>query len=392
MKLRPRTQRPTDNSSTVTATVPVLPPNITRLQTPPISELSNAGSTIARKNRLSELSGTLFERSDTEETINSVSPTKNRTRPTITIPTAPLTKRNLAKHQEQIDSAVEVASEDERSPPPTTPNTRLVQARNFLLAENTGSYPDFATRLELIEHFLRDIPQEKEKSLSSIYYEVKDLLRVHRLHTIAGVEPSIQRRPHKEAFRPVMSLPAGDDLDPEKQADPFEWTNKLDDLTERVKKSPSGGKEALSSNIRELARPLHGGRLPSLQEAYCLINERVIKENHENKTPNEINHDRLWAFERTLQPASKERKFSLDRWSGHPPERSTVPAIKLGEGSLMPQEMMDIDWDRDRSRLEDSLEGHEDVDRGEAQLLLAETPLLQALMSEQIENDLAAST
>lgn len=389
---------PANNSSTVTATSPVLPPNIIRLQTPPISELSNAASTIAREDRFSDLSSSIVDISDTEEEIDSVSPAETRSMPSITVPAAPLTKKNLAKCQEEIKSAVEFASEDEQSPPPATPCIRLVQARNFLLAENTNSYPEFATRLEQIEQFLHNISQEKHNSHPSIYHEVKDLLRSHRSHIIAGGEAPIQQRRTpttvKEPSRPVMSLPAEDNQDPKEQAGSFEWTNKLDDLTDRIRKSPSGGKEAFAiSNLRELARSLNGGRLPSPQEAYCLINEQMIKENHENEPSNKINRDQLRAFENNLSFASREKKFSLDDWPGHPLEGERATKLKLGEGSLMPQEMMSYDWDRDRSEPEDSVGGYEDSDdEGEAQLLLAETPFLQKLMSDQIESDLAAST
>lgn len=396
MKLRPRVKVPTDNSNTMTATLPVLPPNMLRLQTPPISEVSNAGSTVARKNRLSELSSSIMSISDPEETIDSVSPTKNRDRPKITVPAAPLTKRNLAKYQEEMTSAVEMASEHEHSPPPPTPNTRLTQARNYLMNEGIISDPEFESRGLQIAEYLYSHGHGKEKYEMQLRKEVVQLLKHHDFHAAGSSEQPPQHWPsmtRSEASTPVMSLSAEDDQDPEEQADPFEWNNKLDDLTDRVKKRPSGGKEAFAfSELRELARPLNGGRLPSLGKAQRLINEQMVRENHENRSSNQTDDDRLWAFEKYRPPTSKEKKFSLDRWSGHPPEGSRAATLKLGEGNFMPQEMMDIDWDRDRAKLEESLVGYDDVDRGEAQLLLAETPLLQALMSEQIERDLARST
>ena len=387
MKLRSQTETPISNSNTATATVPVLPPDISRLQTPPISELSNAGSTVARKERLSDLSSSIIDISDPEETIDSVSPTKNKPRPTITVPAAPLTKTNLAKHQEEITSAVEAASENEPSP---LLNKRLTQVRNYLLREDVNSDPDFKSRYLQIAEYLNNHRSGRG------HKEVLQLLEHHNPHTAISKQPTSRRSPitAKDSSGVALSLPAEDDHGPEEQADPFYWTNKLDDLTNRVRQSPSGSKEAFAiSELLELARPLNEGHLPSPPEAYRLINEQMIMESHENKTPNQINHEQLWAFEKNLPPASKEKKFSLDRRSGQPPGGSRVPAFKLGEGSLMPQEMMDIDWDRDRSKLEDRLARSEDVDRGEeAQLLLAETPLLQALMSDQIESDLAAST
>lgn len=390
MKLRSQTETPTGNSSTATASVLVLPPDISRLQTPPISELSNAGSTVTRNERLSDLSSSIIDISDPEETIDSVSPTNHRRRPTITVPAAPLTKTNLAKHQEEITSAVEIASEKELSPPPPTPNTRLTQARNYLLTEDINSDPEFKSHYLHIAEYLNNHRRGRG------HREVLQLLEHHNPHATISKQPTPRRSPTtaRDSSGVVLSLPAEDNQGPEEQADPFYWTNQLDDLTNRVKQRPSGGKEAFAiCELLELARPLNDGHLPSPPEAYRLINEQMITESHENKTPNEINREQLWAFEKNLPPASKEKKFSLDRWSGHPPGGSRVPTCKLGEGSLMPQEMMDIDWDRDRCKLEERLERSEDVDRGEeAQLLLAETPLLQALMSDQIENDLAAST
>ncbi|CAD6591393.1 MAG: hypothetical protein ASARMPRED_005370 [Alectoria sarmentosa] len=394
---------PTDKSTTTpTATIPALPPTITRLQTPPISELSNAGSTIARKDQLSELSSSVMDISDAEETAYSASPTNNRSRPTVTVPAAPLTKSNLVKHQEEITSAVEVASAEESLHLPATLNTRLAQARNFLLTENANSYHGFAARLEEIEDYLQNIPREQVKLLPGIYNEVKRLLRGHRIHIVAGGEPPNQRRAPitaaaaaaaKGASRPLMSLPADDD-DDDDQPDPFEWTNKLDNLTLRVKQSPSGNKAAFAAtHLRELARPLNAGLLPSAEEAHRLINEQMIKENHENKPDNVINHTQLRSFEPNLPPASTNAKFSLDRWSGHPTDGERVAELRLGEGTLMPQEMRDFDWERDRDKLVDGRGEFAPVDEeeAEAQLFFAETPLLQAVLSEQIESDLAHS-
>ena len=345
--------------------------------------------------------------SDAEETAYSASPTKSRSRPTVTVPAAPLTTSNLVKHQEEITSAVEVASEEEMLHLPATLNTRLAQARNFLLTDNANSYPGFAARLEDIEDYLQKIPREQVRLLPGIYNEVKRLLRGHRIHIVAGGEPPNQRRPPttgavaaaaKGASRPLMSLPADDD-DDDDEPDPFEWTHKLDDLTLRVKQSPSGNKAAFAAtHLRELARPLNAGLLPSPQEAYRLVNEQMIKENRETKPENGINHARLRSFEQHLPPASTEPKFSLDRRSGHPTDgERVVETLRLGEGNLMPQEMRDFDWQRDRDKLVDGragLENEGDGDEegeGEAQLFFAETPLLQAVLSEQIESDLAHS-
>ena len=214
------------------------------------------------------------------------------------------------------------------------------------------------------------------------------LLEQHNPHAAASKEQT-QRQSQstmKDSSSSKIPLPAEDDQDPQEKADPFKWTNKLGDLTERVRRSPSGGKEAFAiANLQELARPLNGGRLPSPVQAYHLIDEQMTKEFLEDECPNDADSEELGAFENDLSSAS----LSSD---DEPPEKARIPAFKLGEGRLMPREMIDVDWDRDRSKLEESLVSYEDVDKGEAQLLLAETPLLQALMSEQIESDLAKST
>ena len=405
MRLRYRSEIPTDNSSTVAATVPVLPPDIARLRTPPISELSNAGSTIARKERLSDLSSSPVDVTDMEETMDSMSP-KERRRPKIMIPAAPLTQNNLEKHQEEITSAVEVAPEDARTLQPVAPNARIVQARNFLLAENGNTYPGFATRLEQIDDFLCEIPKEMREMHPSICHEVEGLLRRHRTQ-VTTVEETPTRRPlrvvAKVALRPTISRPAehrdadDDDEDSEDQ-DPFERTNIVADLTERASLSPSGGKNPFAPNPRELARPVNDGRPPSTEEeeeeeeeeeAYRLINAQMIKENAQNESSKKnIDRERLWTFEKYVGPGKKESKLSLERWSGDRTngEEERAIELQLGQGALMPKEVLDFDWGRDRRLLGEDESGD---DNSDAQFLVAETPSLQALMGEQIRSDLA---
>ncbi len=106
----------------------------------------------------------------------------------------------------------------------------------------------------------------------------------------------------------------------------------------------------------------------------------MIKENHENKSPKDIDRDRLWAFETDLPSSSLEPKFSLDRWSGLHGGKSTE--LGLGQGSLMPREVLEFDWGRDREGVGEG-EGRE-----EAQLQVAETMFLQGLMGEQVRRDM----
>ncbi len=104
----------------------------------------------------------------------------------------------------------------------------------------------------------------------------------------------------------------------------------------------------------------------------------MIKENHENNSPTDIDRDRLWAFETDLPSSSLEPKFSLDRWSGLHGGKSAE--LGLGQGSLMPREVLEFDWGRDREGIGEG--------REEAQLMVAETMFLQGVMGEQVRRDM----
>ena len=410
MKLRPRTKKPTGDSSTMTATVPTLPPDMARLQTPPISELSNAGSPTARKEYLSDLSSSSVDDiSDVEEATDSMYPTEDRSRPKTVVPAAPLTRNNLERFQDEITSAAESASENEDEVSPSTPpqSTLLVQARRFLLTESQDTYAGFKSRLELIDDYLHKMPQETRESHSSTYHEVKDLLRSHKINTIAA----------EDASGPLMSLAAEDDEDQankgtDEPADPYEWTNKLDDLIDTVRQDPSTRTRSYTiAQIRELARPLNGGRLPSVGQAHRLINEQVMRENAPNLPPkrkreNKIDFQSIRTSESDLLKEKKRNEVSLDRRSGgqthtkHGEDEGGAKTVQLGQGSLMPREVRDFNWERDCKKLDGNGKGpkrqrieEEGDDKSEdAQLLLAETPFLQMLMDEQIKSDLTSRT
>ena len=411
MKLRPRNKMPPNDSSAVAATVPVLPPDFTRMQTPPVSELSNAGSTTVRKERLSDLSSSVVDVSDMEETMESMSPTKNRPRPKITVPAAPLTKNNLERFQEEITSAVDVASEDESSSPTPSSHTRLVQARNFLLAENRDTCPGFTTRLEQIDDYLRKIPEEVRGLHSSIYHEVKDLLRSHVIHIIAGEEVPTRRRPPVTAKQ--APLPAeeeeeeeesNDDESSQEHADPSEWTNKIDDLVDSIRRNPSARNPSFAtSHVRELARPLNADRSPSTAEAKRPLNESVSKEkNNSEDKPSTMNIDDeyLWTIPHDFPPDHEESGDEEEIEYEEAEEEEGERRMRLGQGRMMPKEVRDFDWGRDWEMLDDGDEDEERVGTGNgeeeeeerAELLLAETPFLQMLMAEQIRSDLENGT
>lgn len=425
MKLRPRSKQPANDSITVPATVPVLPPDTTRLQTPPLSERSNAGSTTVRKEHPSDISSSVVDESDTEERLESMSLATKGRRLTITVPAAgagaaPLTKNNLEKLSEEITSSSAVeemihGSEGLSSSPTTTtttpsPRTRLVQAKNFLRAERPDdTCPGFATRLERIDGYLRGIPRGVH---SGIYHEVQALLRAHRSHIRAGERrrPAPRTRPpvapKRASRRPPKKEDDDDDdrdklKDPNDHAhDPLEWTNKITALVATVRRDPAAHTpSAVLSRLRHLARPLNHGRFPSADDARRLIAARLGEEGARARTK-DGDIERLWtSFDDDGFPPDEEDD---DGWEG-------VERMQLGRGSMMPVELREWDWDRDRRVVMRHRHHHDDGDEEEvcdeeeeeevevevgegegegAQLLLAETPFLQWLMGEQIRGDL----
>lgn len=439
MKLRPRNKLPVNASSTVPATVPVLPPDTTRLQTPPISELSNAGSTMVRQERLSDSSSSVVDDSDMEERMESMPPATNGRNLKIIVPpaAAPLTKNNLEKLSEGISSVVEIGSEGFFSSPMPSPHTRLVQARNFLRAENRNTCLGFAIMLEQIADFLLEIPEDVRGVHDSIYREVKDLLRTHRGYVRAGEQvpsPPRRKRPVTSKNRASRSPKHDGDKDNDKDKDPndhaegpLEWTNKINTLIDTIRRDPSAHRPSVVlSHLRDLARPLNKGRLPSADEARRLITERIGKEGGRggnNKAPEKEMEDMddgdiedLWSgfdddeFPPDEETEDEEEESSVeedddDDGAGHHGgsdgkigSLSGVKRMQLGRGSMMPKEVREWDWERDRRVVlndyddqDDEDEANEDEEEGEgreAQLLLAETPFLQMLMAEQIRGDL----
>ena len=415
MKLRPRTKVPTNNGGAAAAPVPVVPPNTTHLQSRPIS--------------LSDTSSSVEDDSDLEEIMEPFSPAKDMTRPKTTVRAAPLTENNLEILQEEITSSEEVQSQDKSSPPPPTPSTRLVQARDFLLAENLDTCPELPTRIQQIADYLQEIPRETRKTHSGVYHEVKNLLRSHRFsldereksHRVRKISPLPSKPP-----TPLLPTAGEDDKHNggDERADPFEWTNKLDDLIDAVRLDPDNlNQDYMMSQVRELARPLNGGRLPDADQAGRLINEQVVREHagteeKEKEKKKDVEGEKTWAsfpperdlpWEKKKKKERHDNKFStMDREVG----RDTTKAKKggdeegakkpkklaLGLGSYMPREVRDFDWERDRASLLRRDEGNrrdagsEDGDGEEAQILLAETPFLQWVMGGQVRRDLEGGT
>ena len=418
MKLRPRTKVPTNNGSAAGAPVPVVLPDTTHLQSRPIS--------------LSDTSSSVEDDSDLEEMMELVSPTKDRSSPKTTVRAAPLTENNLEILQEEITSSEHVQSEGKSSPPtPPTPSTRLVQARDFLLAENRETCPEFPTRIQQIADYLQEIPRETREAHSGVYREVRNLLRSHRFSIVERKKSHRVRRTSPVPSEPPMPLPPAADDDEhddgdDERADPFEWTNKLDDLIDTARLDPRNlNREYMIARVRELARPLNGGRLPDAGHAGRLINEQVVREHAgkgekaKTKEKKDGEGERSWAVfppERDLPWERKKKKerhhyksSRMDRWRGKDTSKTKKGGdedgaakpkkLQLGLGSYMPREVRDFDWERDRGALlrggdegknEDA--GSEDGDGEEAQILLAETPFLQFLMAGQIRRDLEEGT
>ncbi|KAM0799404.1 hypothetical protein BDR22DRAFT_910790 [Usnea florida] len=188
MKLRSRSITPADPSTPSTAPVPSLPQHIPRLQTPPLSERSNAGSTTVRKDRFEDLSSSssssIADLSDTDPARDSTSPPPTTPKPSnIAVPAAPLTKGNLEKFQEEVTSSpaeLELPNEHpppppppSSPPPPASPHTRLLQAKHFLELENHTSDPLFATRLKQIDNYLNGLSQEQRERNVRVFRDVR---------------------------------------------------------------------------------------------------------------------------------------------------------------------------------------------------------------------------
>lgn len=420
MKLRPRNRLPAKDSSTVPTTAPVPPSDITRLKTPPISELSNAGSTTVRKDRLSDVPSSVVDESDMqEERTDSTSPARDRRRLKISIPraaAAPLTQNNLEKLSEEITSDVEVGGKSFFANPVLSPHARLVQARNNLLAYNRNTMFGFAFMLKQIDDFLQDIPEDLKEMHASLYDEVEDLVQAHRRDISAGDE--------RLAAATATAQPT----------DPHEYTNKFNNLIRTIRRDPTAHRPStVTSHLRALARPLNRGhKLPSADEARRLITERIAKEGGwENEGEEEVEMDEgegeggvgegnegrledIWTgFEDDNFPPDDDDDDETEMGDGGDGDgwNNVKRSMQLGRGDMMPKEVREWDWERDRGGvlsyhddygdyddgydgdgnggIEEDREGEEEGEVEEAaQLLLAETPFLQMLMGEQIARDL----
>ena len=385
MKLRSQTETSNNNNNTVVAApapiTPILPPITKRLQTPPISELSNAGSTIPAKRRYltpDSSSSPDVHVSGQDETTDPVTPTvkkngkgrnkdksKNkkrnqqksrRGRATTIIPTtttAPLTRTNLARCQEEI---ITFAAEDEEQ---------------ILVASEDKSSPSVATRAAAEKKRQRismNAPTPPSPSTTTI-------MTAAAPPTIAASRPIFQPFgfDHYDEFdveevedKMVVEEGEGENA----TMDPLIFTDLFDnyDLTERVNRGDSphypitGDSDGIDSNGNSI-------------------------DNDDNKSRN---------------GTGKEKVDSNSNSNSN-------SNVQLGRGCWMPKEVLDWDWRRDwaqkgnaagengdgdgDARDQRGMESHE-TEKGKekeeegAQLLVAETPFLQSVMGEQVRADL----
>ena len=74
----------------------------------------------------------------------------------------------------------------------------------------------------------------------------------------------------------------------------------------------------------------------------------------------------------------------IERSREHPPD--------IGNGHLMPAEMKNLNTDSIESFLGNASVSEDESDGKEEQLMLGETPFLQAMISDQINSDLASGS
>jgi hypothetical protein len=223
--------------------------------------------------------------------------------------------------------------------------------------------------------------------------------------------------PPKLPDRGIMSV--GNEKVKRSSETPFPWTRKYLRFL-RLRKARPETKNDIS--LQELARPLNGNQpIATEKQALNLLRAEILKETRENKKPLNAQNDPGWPTERA-KSGRTEPYFSLSRWSGkngdsvgedrqkklngpskkQKPTQSVrgtgqnsqdQPAPDIGTGALIPQEMKEFDYRRDKHLLANARDPKETVyDGAQSAFMFAETPFLQALTSKQIERDLASGT
>lgn len=219
---------------------------------------------------------------------------------------------------------------------------------------------------------------------------------------------------------------------------PYRWTKRY--LAFRKLQKSALPSDAEEITLQELAQPLsETQQVFSKGRAVELIEDAILKELHENRAPRSIKYTDDWSLvakspsiDKTTnyfapgrwQPASHERTTSTGKRKAEeaatepPPKRShfavaytplgdpsdppsrRLPPEELGfqvhredsrdhtpdigAGGLMPQEMKEFDYQRDRMTLENVPDPKEKHHPGAASFMFGETGYLSALMSREV--------
>ena len=336
-------------SNTMTLTVPSLPRNIIRLRSPPISEMSNDGGSIAgpRVYPHSDPADVILQDQDATTVLPQINlPSPEHTSDSanedeIGTPLARLTTHNLEKQQEEIESAV-VDTSEQAIPVPATAQVPKIS-------------PPTPTWTEVFENHQRHIR---------------------------------------------------------------EWRQYPDS----VEKPPS---------LPELAKPLYKGvGLPNIPEASKLIWEQMeleeaeaIAAHHVPRRPKEIRYVDLSRPPVEPNPAAQEPEMVMTKTGMRPlrkrpwmaevgPSQQFRPTEKLpdimdprtrteqprrrtpriGNGLRTPAEIDNFIPSQVELISDKASTSENNSDENVQQLILGETPLLQALISDQIKSDLASSS
>lgn len=263
-------------------------------------------------------------------------------------------------------------------------------------------------------------------------------------HYEGGWQHNVLRLPSKPlAKRPeaVLTVGTGEETE-EDYTPPYRWTKRYLAFRKH-QKSPAQGGAKEEGTLQELAQPLsETHQVFSEDRAVELIEDAILKELHENRDPRKIEYTHDWSllakslglretidyfaperWQRAPTSASKRkaeealeteilpkrRHFAVDYsplgGPGNSPSRRLPPeelgfqahredsrdhTPDIGAGGLMPKEMKQFDYQRDKMDLENLPDKMEKHYSGPASFMFGETGYLSALMSREVASVLAA--
>ncbi|KAL2038251.1 hypothetical protein N7G274_008900 [Stereocaulon virgatum] len=332
----------------MTLTVPALPRNIIRLRSPPVSEMGNDGSSIAgpRVYPDSEPADVILQFSDATTVLPQINlPSPEHTDDTanedkIRTPPVRLTTHNLEKQQEEIESAVIEGSE------PTIPAPATAQVQRIS--------PPTPTWTEVFDNHQRHIREWRQ------YPESVD-------------KPT----PLPELAKPLYK---GAGLPNIPEASKLIWEQMELEEAEAIAAHhvPRRPKEIRYVDLnRPPAEPS-----PAAEEPEMIM----------TKTGMQPLRKRPWMTEAGPSQEFPPRKTPSDIMSHH--TRTELPRIhtpRIRDGLRTPAEIDNFIPNSIELVSNDASASGDDSDREVQQLILGETPLLQALISDQIKSDLAFS-